>query len=238
MHAFKIVAPAAHHRPLIAHVPHASTVILGDVRKTIVLNDADLRREIVRLTDWHTDDLFSWIAEAGGSMFVNCLSRLVFDPERFVDDAQEPMATRGQGVVYTRTTDGTPLANVDPSERKRRIETLYNPYHETLAALVDSMLEEMGSALIIDCHSFPSIPMVSELDQAPNRPAICIGTDPFHTPPALADNLQNAFEREGLEVYCDESTGERTEGYPGLRQMVERAVRRGLARVLPGLAEP
>ena len=27
------------------------------------------------------------------------------DPERFEDDAREPMAARGQGVVYTRTSD-------------------------------------------------------------------------------------------------------------------------------------
>ena len=202
-------------------------------------------------------------------MFVNCLSRLVFDPERFADDAQEPMAENGQGVVYTLTTDGTPLAHVDSAERKRRLETLYNPYHEALAALVDSMLEKMGSALILDCHSFPSRPMASELDQAPNRPDICIGTDCDHTPPALADSLQNAFEREGLvvrrntpfagalvpmkhyqsddrvtsimieirrDLYCDESTGERTESYRGLRQTVERAVRHGLAQGSFGVA--
>ena len=270
-HPFKLLTPPTHRVPVIAHVPHASTVIPPDVRKTIVLNAPGLRREIVRLTDWHAHDLFSWIVEAGGSMFVNCLSRFVFDPERFADDVQEPMATKGQGVVYTLTTDGTPLAEIDPAERKRRIETLYDPYHEALAALVDSMLVEMGSALIIDCHSFPSTPMASELDQAPNRPDICIGTDSFHTPVALADSLKNAFEREGLDVrgntpfagtlvpmkhyrsddrvtsimieirrdlYCDEVTGERTESYHGLRQAVQRAVRRGLAQAVPGFGLP
>ena len=36
--------------------------------------------------------------------------------------------------------------------------------------------------------------------RTPNRPDICIGTDSFHTPVALADSLHDAFEREGLEV--------------------------------------
>ena len=125
MPPFKLLVPPGHRLPLIiAHVPHASIVIPPAVRKTIVLNDADLRREIVRLTDWHTDDLFSWIVEAGGSVFVNCLSRLVFDPERFADDAQEPMAEKGQGVVYTRTTDGMPLADIDPAERLNEYDGL------------------------------------------------------------------------------------------------------------------
>ena len=271
MHAFKIVTPRGCRLPLVAHVPHASTVIPPDIRKTIKLDDAGLAREIIRLTDWHTDDLFSWVVEFGGSMFVNGLSRLVVDPERFENDAKEPMAKKGQGVVYTSTADGAVFRKPDPVERQRLIQAYYKPYHQALTELVESMLSETGTALILDCHSFRSKPLAVDSDQTPDRPDICIGTDAFHTPPALADSLHNAFEGEGLAVernmpfagalaplkhyhsddrvtsvmieirrdlYCDESTGERTESYHGLRQTVERAVRRGLAQVLPGLGTP
>jgi N-formylglutamate amidohydrolase len=197
---FKHVLSQGRQAPLVAHVPHASTVIPARVRQDIVLDDSELQRELVRLTDWHADHLFSWVLELGGSMFVSTLSRLVFDPERFADDDDEPMAAVGQGVVYTKTTDGAPLATISPEERTTRIRELYDPYHEGLTAVVASALEQFGIAIILDCHSFPSVPLPSELDQSEGRPDICIGTNPFHTPAALAEGLESAFKAEGLTV--------------------------------------
>lgn len=54
--------------------------------------------------------------------------------------------------------------------------------------------------MVLDMHSFPSAPLPYELDQDPNRPDICIGTDSFHTPDAIRDTAREAFEREGLSV--------------------------------------
>ncbi len=167
------------------------------------MSEHDLRTEVVRLTDWHVDELFSWIPEIGGALFASALSRLVFDPERFADDDEEPMADAGQGVVYTKTTDGEQLAQISIKERERRIRDLYNPYHEALAALVPSMLQQFGTALILDCHSFATVPLPSEIDQSPDRPDICIGTSPYHTPAELSAGLVAAFESEGLTVELD-----------------------------------
>ena len=132
------------------------------------------------MTDWHTEDLFSWVLDLGGPMFVNRVSRLVMDPERFVNDDDEPMPLVGQGVVYTRTTDGVLLSRVDPEERERRVHDLYEPYHEALTALVASTLDEFGACTILDCHSFATNPLPSEPDQTPHRPDICIGTEGPH----------------------------------------------------------
>jgi hypothetical protein len=87
---FRIVRLRGPRKPLIAHIPHASTVVPPWVRlENTVLSEADLQRELVRLTDGHTDQLLSWVSELGGSLFINTLSRLVFDSERFLDDAVE-----------------------------------------------------------------------------------------------------------------------------------------------------
>lgn len=201
--AYRIVAPSGGDGSLVAHIPHASTLIPPDVRRRIVLDDATLHREIVRLTDWHTDALFSWMTGLGAAILVGTLSRLVFDPERFADDAQEPMSRAGQGVVYTTTTEGAPLALITADERARRIRDLYEPYHEALSALVAGGLEESGGCTIIDCHSFATTPLPSETDQAHDRPDICIGTDAFHTPPDLADRLEESLSRQGFQVRKD-----------------------------------
>lgn len=54
---------------------------------------------------------------------MNGVSRLVVDPERFTDDAQEPMAAVGQGAVYTRTSDGSALRELLDGERDALLGT-------------------------------------------------------------------------------------------------------------------
>lgn len=201
--AFAIIGPRTARRPIVAHVPHASTAIPADIRAEILLEDDALARELVRLTDWHSDELFAFMVDLGAPMFVNRLSRLVFDPERFVDDADEPMAAVGQGVVYTRSSDGEPLRSISDAVRTRRIAESFDPYHAAFAALVADTLDRFGRCLIVDCHSFSTEPLPSEPDQAPDRPDICIGTDAFHTPSELADTLRVAMAGEGFRVRLD-----------------------------------
>ncbi|MEI7745445.1 MAG: N-formylglutamate amidohydrolase [Chloroflexota bacterium] len=197
---FELLQPDGARGPIIAHVPHASTVIPPDVRPGILLGDIALAAELVRMTDWHTDELYAWTAALGATRFVNLVSRLVADPERFPDDAGEPMAQVGQGAVYTRTSDGLPLRRTDPAARQALLERWFVPYHAGLDALVEATLGTFGRCLVLDCHSFATVPLASEPDQAPDRPDVCIGTDAFHTPARLADELCTALEREGFRV--------------------------------------
>ena len=187
----------------MAHVPHASVSIPARVRAELLVSDVELRGELLRLTDWHTDALFAGLAAAGATRFVNRLSRLVFDPERFLDDSAEPAAASGQGVVYWRTSSGGRLRKEDPELRERRIEELYRPYHAALDGLVGELLDAFGSCTVIDCHSFPTEPLPTEVPDDGGRPDICIGTDPVHTPEGLAAGLEGALRGAGLAVRRD-----------------------------------
>jgi hypothetical protein len=65
---------------------------------------------------------------------VYCVSRLVLDPERFTDDAMEPMAAQGMGAVYTSTTDSTPLrSRLAASERAELLVRFYEPQTQSQA---------------------------------------------------------------------------------------------------------
>lgn len=200
---YKIALSGSGRAPYIAHVPHACTLVPTGIRAQMTLTDEELQRELVRMTDWHADHLFSWVLRHGGAMFASEVSRLVFDPERFRADADEPMAAKGQGAIYTHTTDGVRFATLTAEERERRLEEYYDTYHEGLRALVTDRLERFGLAVILDCHSFASVPLPSEPDQSPERPDICIGTDAFHTPPGLAEVLVAGFRAEGFTVAID-----------------------------------
>ena len=198
-----VIRPAGVTAPVIAHVPHASTVISVDIRAELLLSDEELADELLRLTDHHTDALFRGLSGLGATLFVNDLSRLVFDPERFLDDASEPMAARGQGVVYWQGSRGQLIRAATTELRNHRVAELYRPYHAALDALVGECLETSGECLVIDCHSFPTEPLRSEIDQTPDRPDICIGTDELHTPAALSEALESSFAAQGFRVGRD-----------------------------------
>lgn len=195
-----ISMPKAH---LILHIPHASPRIPAAERAHFLPDDAALTRELLRMTDAWTDELFPTTAfEAGRILFP--VSRLVCDPERFIDDAEEPMAARGMGVVYTRTSDGTALrAPLTEAERSALLARWYVPHHDELAQRVASTVVKAGTCLIVDCHSFASRPLPHEPDQAPGRPDICIGTDGFHTPRWLRDAAVDAALASGWSVKVD-----------------------------------
>ena len=198
-----IIGPAGLASPIVANIPHASTVIPPEVRARLLVSDEALAHELVRMTDWHTDTLFAFTGLLGATRLVNGVSRLVVDPERFADDAQEPMAAVGQGAVYTRTSDGALLRELLGGERDGLLDTYFAPYHADLAQLVSERLATDGRCLLLDCHSFATQPLASEPDQTPDRPDVCIGTDAFHTPPALIDALVDGLGAEGFSVAVD-----------------------------------
>jgi N-formylglutamate deformylase len=190
--------------PMIAHVPHGSTSIPEGVRRSIVLSDRDLEKELLLMTDRYTPELFESVISLGGLALVNNYSRLVVDPERFEDDEKEIMASKGMGVIYTRTAYQQVLRrDLSAKEREELLSTYYRPYHRAVELEVEGILKQFDRCLIIDCHSFPSKPLPYEFDQNPNRPDICIGTDSFHTPKKLIAAAISFCEANGIKVAID-----------------------------------
>jgi hypothetical protein len=73
----------------VLHIPHSSQRVPTEDRQDILLDDAALSDELLRMTDAYTDELFPITpAEAGRVIFP--LSRLVCDVERFPSDEHEP----------------------------------------------------------------------------------------------------------------------------------------------------
>jgi len=155
--------------------------------------------ELRVMTDAYADDLFGGHAGDDDTVIAFQVSRLVVDPERFLDEMQEMMAWLGMGVIYTKTSRGNLLREYPAlDERDALIRRFYVPHHKQLNEAAGAELRRYGTAVILDCHSFPSSPLPYELDQDPDRPEICIGTDPFHTPPELTEVVQQAVAAEGL----------------------------------------
>lgn len=143
------------------------------------------------MTDAHTEELAILAAEQVATrpwLFVNRLSRLVVDPERLPDDREE-MRDIGMGAVYTRTSGGLILRDLDEQAEHALLTRFFTPYAEALADLVDERLAATGHAILVDLHSYPVVALPYERHQAARRPPVCIGVDVDHTPAALVERV-------------------------------------------------
>jgi N-formylglutamate deformylase len=191
--SFELV-PGADDSPVILHVPHSAREIPAAVRAGIVLDDEALERELDHITDAHTAEIAGGAAGVAARTpwrFVNRLSRLVVDPERFPDEREEMLAV-GMGAVYARTTHGAELrsAGTDPEPL---VERYFRPYARAMTEAVAGRLARTGRAVIIDVHSYPTARLPYELHGEGPRPPVCLGTDAVHTPPELLAAAQEAF---------------------------------------------
>ena len=167
-----------------------------------MLSDEELADEVLKMTDRYTNELFMMGAKFGARLAINQMSRLVMDPERFADDANEGMSKKGMGAVYLKRQDGELLRKADFNsvDRQAIMERFYQPYHEAIEKEVTFMLEKFDRCMIVDCHSFPSLPHPYE-DPTLHRPDICFGFDSFHSPDkTLLDELEAICNKASLEV--------------------------------------
>ncbi len=183
---------------IILHIPHSSTNI--PITDGYLVDKKSLDKEILKLTDWYTDDLFYSNED---EMMRADFSRIFCDPERFPDDSQEIMAQHGMGVLYEKNDEGEIIRKVNSELRDRILKNYYWKHHHKFSEAVNNQLELFGKALIIDCHSYPSNPLKRDLDKNSNRPDFNIGTDYFHTPKHLIDISIEFFKNEGFTLGID-----------------------------------
>ncbi len=202
--------------PIILNIPHASTLIPYDdipfpyhepksmaywqwggrkkVRGEIM---ARYLKEIPYMTDWYTDELF---INGIGKPLVASISRLLCDTERYIDDNKEEMSVIGMGICYTSDHNLDNLVSFKLEHKLNMIEKYYKPYHRTLSHYTGEAIKEHKVVFILDCHSFSNMPYKCDQNFAYDRPDICIGTDPEHTPQALTSSLVSYFENFGYTV--------------------------------------
>ena len=183
---------------LVLHIPHSSLFIPAGIRRRFLVGEPEIRENLLALTDWKTDELFA--AGFPHRRVVYPFSRMVCDPERYRDDAAETMSAKGMGAVYLRDAFGRPLREVTPAEREALLRRCYDPHHRLLEAAVDAAIREHGNCLIIDAHSFSATPLPYEPEQRDDRPDICLGTCPEHTPEPLFAVAAEHFRERGFSV--------------------------------------
>lgn len=179
--------------PIILHAAHGGTMIPESELPLFNINGFRLNEEVLHMTDWFTDVLVEE-SNKKSNTFINRMSRLVCDPERFPDDS-EIMNNVGMGFAYTHGHDRAEIRSVTESEKFRIKESYFDPYSEAMQLLTDETWNRHGMAYIIDLHSYAKHPLPYEGTKRKSRPEICIGFDEQHSSPELISIITGIFER-------------------------------------------
>ena len=208
---FEIVEPSRWRAPIIFNSPHSGSAYPDDFLIASRIDLPTLRRS----EDSFMDELIADLSRRGFPVV-----RVNF-PRSYVDVNREPYEldprmfsgrlpsfanTRsmrvagGLGTIPRVVGDGQEIYSerIAVDDALARIEQLYKPYHRALRRLINKAHRAFGTAIVVDCHSMPSVGVSRE---EPRRPDVVIG-DRYGTSCAsvLADTVEETMSRLGYSV--------------------------------------
>ena len=208
---FEILEPAAWRAPIIFNSPHSGSAYPEVFLRVSRIDLPALRRS----EDSFMDELIGGLSNRGFAVV-----RVHF-PRSYVDVNREPYEldprmfagrlpsfanTRsmrvagGLGTIPRVVGDGQEIyrERLAVDDALSRIETLYKPYHRALRRLINRVHQSFGTAVLVDCHSMPSIGVSRD---EPRRPDVVIG-DRYGTScaPLLPDRVEQTMGRLGYSV--------------------------------------
>ncbi|MGB8550051.1 MAG: N-formylglutamate amidohydrolase [Xanthobacteraceae bacterium] len=167
---FEILEPQDWHSPIVFNSPHSGSVYPRAFLAYAQLDLATLRRS----EDSFVDELFAGVVGCGFPLmrahFPRCyvdVNREPYelDPRMFDGRLPSFANTRsmrvagGLGTVARVVGDAHEIYDqrIPVDDALQRIEGLYKPYHRALRRLITALHRDFGAAVLIDCHSMPSV---------------------------------------------------------------------------------
>lgn len=244
---FEVVAPAEQTLPFVFASPHSGRVYPKSFLQATRLDGTAIRRS----EDSFVDEIFGAAPALGAPLLKAHFPRAFVDPNReayeldpamfdgplpqFVN-ARSPRVTAGLGTIARVVRDGAEIypKKLPFNEAQARIETYYKPYHATLRALIEATHKQFGYAVLVDCHSMPSVGGPLDQDIGATRPDIVLG-DRFGTSCArrLTDMIERALGMQSFAVvrnnpyaggYSTEHYGRPALGLHALQIEINRAL--------------
>ncbi len=186
--AYEILCPAHQTIPLVLSSPHSGHNYPREFVAQTRLDALSLRRS----EDSFVDELFAAAPGLGAPLLRALFPRAYvdanrepyeLDPEMF-DDALPAFANTasgrvrgGLGTIARVVTDGAHIyrRKLCFADAEARIRRFYEPYHTALRGLIRETLARFGCAILIDCHSMPSVGGPMDRDPGAARVDIVLG---------------------------------------------------------------
>ncbi|MEL6791644.1 MAG: N-formylglutamate amidohydrolase [Pseudomonadota bacterium] len=167
---FEILTPTAPTSPVIFASPHS-----GRLYPRELLTATRLSRHALRQSeDCYVDLLFAAAPKLGAPLIKALFPRAYIDVNRREDeldprmftgplairaDAKSSRVLAGLGVLPRIVADGKNIygRKISADDAARRLAACYQPYHGALRQLLQQTRARFGVAVLIDCHSMPTI---------------------------------------------------------------------------------
>lgn len=206
--------PATQQIPFVFSSPHSGRYYPESFVRGSNLDPVTLRRS----EDCFVEEIFGGAVALGAPLLQARFPRAYLDanrepyeldPTMFAEPLPPHVNTRslrvagGLGTIARVVADSAeiyrePLAY---AVAEQRIAHLYMPFHETLRELLEQTLKTFGCAVLIDCHSMPSVGGPADEDSGFDRPDIVLG-DRYGTSCAAAvtAEAERILKRLGYSV--------------------------------------
>jgi N-formylglutamate deformylase len=141
--------------PLLISMPHN-----GEALPEYIADKMTEQGKSVADTDWHKDKLYAFAKALGAYIIMPKYSRYVIDLNRDPKGIDLYPGANSTELCPTTSFDLTPLylegKNPDEDEINHRVNTYWQPYHQTLKATLADMEAEFGKAVLLEAHSILS----------------------------------------------------------------------------------
>jgi N-formylglutamate amidohydrolase len=166
---WRIRAPAEQTAPLVFASPHSGRVYPPEFVAASRLDMLKLRLS----EDAFMDEVFAAAPDFGAPLLCARFPRAYvdvnreayeLDPSMFNDplpdyvNTSSPRIAAGLGTIARVVTDGEDIyaRPLKFEDARRRIDSMYRPYHAVLKQLLEATRRRFGACLLVDCHSMPS----------------------------------------------------------------------------------
>lgn len=167
---FTLTEPARQSAPVIYASPHSGRHYPADFVTASALSAHDLRAS----EDIYVDALFAAAPAQGTPLLQATYARAYLDVNREAWELDPAMfngplpgyvnvksgrVAAGLGTIARVVASGTAIYNtkLDFTDAVWRVNHIYHPYHQEAERLVARTQERFGTALLVDCHSMPSV---------------------------------------------------------------------------------
>lgn len=241
---------------LVLSSPHSGDIYPAEFIAASRLDPVTLRRS----EDAFINQLFAAGPGMGAPLLEALFPRAYCDPNRAAYELDPAMfdGPLPSHVVTTSSKINTGLGTIAKvvgagleiykgklkfAEAERRVETLWRPYHGALESLLDEAHGAHGAALLLDCHSMPSVGGANQPDQGQRRADMVIGD--FHgaaCTPKLVERVEAYLRERGFSVarnkpyaggYITQNYSRRGEGRHTLQIEINRDLYMDEARIVP-----
>lgn len=210
----RVTLPAAGRSALVLSSPHSGDIYPASFKAFSQLDALTLRRS----EDAFIHELYQAGPSRGAPLLEALFPRAYCDPNRAAYELDPGMFDAplpahcvtdsskigaGLGTIARVVAGGMEIykGKLPFAEAERRVETCWRPYHDALEALLTEARKHHGVALLLDCHSMPSVGGNNMPDAGMRRADMVLGD--FHgvsCAPRLVDRVEDYLKSRGFSV--------------------------------------